>query len=367
MSEESFFVSNLSIFHCGFFAAFYFVVAFAIYVYHRPTKGALILSFISVLSGIAHLFSAFIFVVSPGNQNLLLALGAYCAAATPSIMLCIKEAISPGWLSKKRYWTLVSPYFIGMAICFFYANEYILYILMCINSIFTITCAVIFWKGIDRREKAVKKYFTDIESFGHGWVKGFIIFQILCSVGFYFLYEYLTVSFNICWNYVQAGFWLYFLLKCKEQRYYSTQIPDDLNEIIERETVQKTETSQKEEEKYYLSEDKMEYIERKLKDLADGKIYLNDNLTLSILSQEVGTNRTYLSAYFHLKDTTFYDYINGLRCEYAIEQMKRTPSKTVAEIACLCGYKTENSFRSAFVTLFDKTPAVYKRELRNQR
>ena len=238
---------------------------------------------------------------------------------------------------------------------------------MILNCIFTINGTILLWKGVDRREIAVKNYFTDIETFGHGWVKGFLIFQVLCSVGFYFLYEYLTVAVNIGWNYIQAGFWLFFLLKCKEQRYYSTQIPEDLGEIIDHESaIQKKDEKKEEEEKYYLSEDKMEYIEKKLNELNTEKIYLSDSLTLSVLAQEVGTNRTYLSAFFHLKDTTFYDYINGLRCDYAIEQMKRTPGKTVAEIANICGYKTENSFRSAFVTLYDKTPAVFKRELRNK-
>lgn len=358
-------ISNLSVFHCGLFAAFYCVVGYALWVYHRSTKGAIALAGVSLLSGLAHFMSAYIFIFDPNNNALLLALGGYCTAATPSVLLCIKEAITPGWLTKKKYLLLLSPFFLGMALCYIFANKNILYFFIALEIIFSFTCAGIFWKGIDRREKAVKDYFTEIESFGHGWVKSFIVFQLFVSVSFFFFFEYHGVLINIIWNYIQAAFWLYFLLKSKEQRYYSTQIPDDVKEIIDNATNKEEQRKKDEEDKNPISADKKEFIEKRLLELKEQKIYTSNSLTLSTLAQEVGTNRTYLSAFFHQNDTTFYDYINALRCEHAITLMKRNPGYTISEISSQCGYKTENSFRTAFSAIYGKTPASYKREFRN--
>ena len=365
MTETSNIISNLSLFHCGFFAAFYLVVALAIYIYHREVKGALMLAVVSILSGLAHIASALTFTFDPYNPHYLLAIGAFCSGTSPIIMMCIKEAISPDWLTRKRLLIHLSPFILGAILCLIFGNKYILYCFMVYGTLYTITSAIYYWKGIDRREQAVKEYFTDIDSFGHGWVKNFIIFQIICSIGFFFLLEFLTVPINIAWNYIMACYWLYFALKCKEQRYFSTQIPADIVEIIEEVEEKENKKEKEEPAKYFLPSDKMELIETRLAEITERELFTNENLTLASLAQEVGTNRTYLSSYFHLKNTTFYDYINGLRCNYAIEQMKKSPSRSVSELSRLSGYKTENSFRSAFQTIYNQTPAAYKRELRN--
>ena len=56
------------------------------------------------------------------------------------------------------------------------------------------------------------------------------------------------------------------------------------------------------------------------------RLYLHHDLTLTQLAEAIGTNRTYLSAYFAQKGITFNIYINRLR----IQHFERLYNKAVA-------------------------------------
>lgn len=366
---------------------FYVIVALAIHVYHRDIKSTITLLLVSLSSAIAHLFAYLINEADSGNMHLHLGLMSYCTWASPTIMLCIKEALSNGWLTWKRYFRYISPFMLGTLVCLVTAKTTVLYFLIGLSIFSTIYCTIILNKGIDKREKLVKEFFTDIESFGHGWVKSFMYFQILTSVCTIVLFSWHNLAFNIFWNYVQAAFWLFFLLKCREQHYYSTQIPDDvksafdsLDKEIESAGLQILSGSTEAEpeatnvgnesneenpaDKNVISQETLDYLEKRLSDLEAEKCYLDDTLNLNSLAQAIGTNRTYMSMYFRLNNTTFWDYINNKRCLYAIELMKERPNITMAELYPLCGYKTENCFRTSFSTIYGKTPFAYKRAMR---
>lgn len=372
-------------FHCGLFAAFYLVVGLALWLYHRETKGAIALALVSAAAGLAHIFSFLINGLAPEANNLQLGLAAYYTWAPPTLMLCIKEAISPGWLTWEKWARYVSPFMVGTLICLFTESLYTLYILIGLDVFATVWSTSILRKGIDQREKLVKEFFSEVETFGHGWVKGFLYFQIATSLCLFFLNLNINPELIILWNYVQAVFWLYFLLKCRQQRYYSTQIPDDfkkdfdeLDEIIDNKSIKINESTTSSEtteegnteptmDKTMISQDTLDYIEKRLKNLEEEKRFTDETLNLTSLAQAVGTNRTYMSVYFRIKNTTFWDYINRKRCEYAIDLMRIHQNITMAELSHMCGYKTENCFRSSFTTLYGKTPFVYKREIKAKR
>ena len=375
----------LETFHYGLFTGYYLIVALAIYVFYHSsdnTRGTLPLALVSLSSALAHILGYIKIEGFPDSLTFHVGLAAYCTWASPTIMLCIKEAITPGWLSWGKWFRYISPFMLGTLLCAITANIYILYVLVGLAIFSTVYCTIILQKSIDIREKLVKEYFTDIDSFGHGWVKVFMYYQILTSICLLLLFMFGKPYQVIIWNYIQAAFWLYFLLKCKEQRYYSTQIPEDIKKDFDQ--IEETSTKgQKEEseprngsdsdqdgdkglnnDKTVISQETLEYLEKRLSELEEEKTYLDDTLNLTSLAQIVGTNRTYMSVYFRTKNTTFWDYINNKRCEYAIELMKQRPNITMAELSHLCGYKTENCFRSSFSTLYGKTPFAYKREIR---
>lgn len=347
-------------FHCGLFTAFYCVAGYALFLYHRETKGALALALVSVASGSAHLFRFFFMALAPDNPNIALALAAFYTWAPPTIMLCIKEAVTPGWLTWNTWARYLSPFMLGTIICFFVASTYIVYILIGLDIFATLWCVHILRKQVIAREKRVKEYFTDIDTFGHTWVNGFMYFQVASSLLLIPLFYIDNLTVGIIWNYIAAAYWLYFLLKCRQQRLYSALIPEDIRTDLEKQEENQTEPTM---DKLMISQDTYDYIEKRLLELENQEFYLDSSLNLTTLAQIVGTNRTYMSVYFRTKGTTFGDFVNGKRCEHAIDLMKLHPNITMAELSRLCGYKTENCFRTSFSSIYDKTPFVYKREV----
>lgn len=96
------------------------------------------------------------------------------------------------------------------------------------------------------------------------------------------------------------------------------------------------------------------------------KLYLRTNLSIFEVAQAVGTNKTYLSDYLNNRiNTSFYDYINELRVEYAcrlIERMDRDNRLTMGEVAQACGFGSDSTFHRQFVRTMDVTPKKYYRQ-----
>lgn len=92
------------------------------------------------------------------------------------------------------------------------------------------------------------------------------------------------------------------------------------------------------------------------------KVYLNPNLKVSDIAATIGTNRTYVSAYFN-KETqcTFYDYVNRFRIEYACKQLDCTDDKIV-QIAEISGFNSAQAFIRVFTKIKGISPSKYRKE-----
>lgn len=92
------------------------------------------------------------------------------------------------------------------------------------------------------------------------------------------------------------------------------------------------------------------------------KVYLNPNLKVSDIAAAIGTNRTYISAYFN-KETqcTFYDYVNRFRIEYACKQLDCTDDKIV-QIAETSGFNSAQAFIRVFTKIKGISPSKYRKE-----
>ncbi len=93
-------------------------------------------------------------------------------------------------------------------------------------------------------------------------------------------------------------------------------------------------------------------------------IYLNPKLTLNDLASEIGTNRTYLSNYLNQSlGTTFFDYINKFRIEYAEEMLANPENNDKLEtIAEKSGFNSLSTFRRAFERTHGCTPAEFRKK-----
>ena len=78
------------------------------------------------------------------------------------------------------------------------------------------------------------------------------------------------------------------------------------------------------------------------------QLYLNPNLTLEMLAQEMGTNRTYLSRMFNWKKKmSFTAYLNGMRLDYATSCIKEGGEYHVEQLVADCGFHSARAFYKA--------------------
>ena len=115
-----------------------------------------------------------------------------------------------------------------------------------------------------------------------------------------------------------------------------------------------------------------EVIKNVLKDLkqfeADND-FLENNLTLSVLSKKINTNSNYLSKIINThKNLNFSSYISYLRIEYCLEKLK-SDSKfrkySITAIAFEIGFNNVESFSKAFYKTTNMYPSTFIKELKN--
>ena len=92
-------------------------------------------------------------------------------------------------------------------------------------------------------------------------------------------------------------------------------------------------------------------------------LYLQKDLTLNRLSTAIGTNRTYLSAYFQQQGITYNSYINRLRTERFMQIYRDSIDNdkpfSVQETAIESGFQSYRTFATAFKTLMGMTASEW--------
>ena len=106
----------------------------------------------------------------------------------------------------------------------------------------------------------------------------------------------------------------------------------------------------------------------KLDKFENKQLYLTSHYTLNSLAKEFKTNSTYLSKVINeTKEVNFASYLNNLRIEYAIDQLKSNKTfrfYTIKAIAKEVGFKTAESFSSAFYKKTGIYPSYFIKELK---
>jgi AraC-like DNA-binding protein len=114
-------------------------------------------------------------------------------------------------------------------------------------------------------------------------------------------------------------------------------------------------------------------MERCDKVMAVKKLYLHQNLKISVLAREVGTNRSYLSVSIReIKCKSFPQYINHYRIEHAknlMRENKENPlvmpegSDPIEDIAQASGFSSSRNFIRQFHLKEGTTPSRYRKAL----
>jgi AraC-like DNA-binding protein len=98
----------------------------------------------------------------------------------------------------------------------------------------------------------------------------------------------------------------------------------------------------------------------------DTQLYLQPDLTLTQLAQTIGTNRTYLGAYFSSQGTNYYAYIHDLRIRYFVARYRELAAAyepiVAQKLAQESGYHSYSTFSTAFKQRMHKSVAAWMRE-----
>ncbi len=111
------------------------------------------------------------------------------------------------------------------------------------------------------------------------------------------------------------------------------------------------------------SNPKFQLIINKIELFEKNKDFLRKNITLDTLSKELDTNRDYLSKLINeLKGKNFSQYINELRINYIISELKsneKIRKYTIAAISEDIGFNNSESFTNAFKKITGTLPSYF--------
>lgn len=116
-----------------------------------------------------------------------------------------------------------------------------------------------------------------------------------------------------------------------------------------------------------ITDEKIVQILKNLEKVEKQEYYLDINFSLANLAKKVKTNATYLTKILkEEKGKTFYQYLNDLRINYAINRLKTNSQfrkYAIKHIAMEVGYKSPESFTKHFKKATGIYPSFYIKEL----
>lgn len=118
-------------------------------------------------------------------------------------------------------------------------------------------------------------------------------------------------------------------------------------------------------EKRGAKERDLSWIGERLKAKCEGeRLYLRHDLNVDVLASYIATNRTYIGQYLSSQGLTYYSYINRLRVAYAKQLIRESKAETLSSIAMQSGFKSDSTFRRAFMEVENCTPSEFEKMVR---
>lgn len=169
------------------------------------------------------------------------------------------------------------------------------------------------------------------------------------------------------------GFLLFLYIKSRKKiKFYKTQAyllskTAEINSASDQQPIKNDVRNKTEKSKITFSSEKLKILDLKFKEFETEKKFLQKNITLDNLAKEFETNRDYLSKSVNeLKGKNFSQYINELRIQYIIQELKTNANLqkfSIAGIAEEAGYNNSESFTNAFKKMTDTLPSYYIKAL----
>jgi AraC-like DNA-binding protein len=182
-------------------------------------------------------------------------------------------------------------------------------------------------------KKDEKKYF---------WLIFFLILLALC---------FITISIH----------------QSKQKKKYKLKFEKIINQSSKSDIINESIIHTTQKKDINLSNNLIKDLNQKLKNFEKDKHYKNSNISIQYLANEFTTNTKYLSIVIkEFKNKTFINYINDLRIDNIIEELKQNKNLrkyTIAALAEEAGFNTAESFSNAFYKRTGLKPSFFVKEI----
>lgn len=207
----------------------------------------------------------------------------------------------------------------------------------------------IIW-GIRRYNKSLLDLYSSTENRELSWLYWALLLVLL--LGFVWIWVAIFIP------HVLSAYYVFLLLEMGLITYLLSSHKPDVQPILE-DVPADLESNLSE-----LNNDKSsvyQTIAERLEDFEkDREVYCNPNFTIRDMAIYMKTNRTYMSQYLNReKGVCFYDYVNGLRTQYACELLIAT-EESVEQISAKAGFASMVVFRRYLRERFHCTPTEYR-------
>lgn len=153
----------------------------------------------------------------------------------------------------------------------------------------------------------------------------------------------------------------------RQKKKYKLNFEKIINQSSKPENVTDVVITKRQKKENNLSSSLIKDISEKLRNFEKNKLYKNPNVSIQYLANNFETNTKYLSLVINeYKNKSFINYINDLRIDNIIEELKKNSNfrkYTIAALAEEAGFNTAESFSNAFYKRTGIKPSFFVKEL----
>lgn len=268
--------------------------------------------------------------------------------AVPFYALILRELVRPGSVTLKVATVNIIPFATIAVVYIVTGVKFFNWLMISGAGIYGIAYLIWTHINIKKYNRALKEQFSYTENINLNWLHKILwIFVALLAA---WTVDTLAIHANIDCVYLLASMVMWMIIDYSIYRHEA---------VMDSLCPENTDTEEAGDDKAPLSELGTR-IERLF---SEDMIFLNPNLKISDIAVAVGSNRTYVSSFFnHEASATFYDYVNGMRIEYACKLLKQT-DRSVKIIAGESGYNSPQAFIRVFTKVKGISPSDYRRNL----
>lgn len=202
------------------------------------------------------------------------------------------------------------------------------------------------------------------------WMSVFTYWAIIFGVG-QGVFTFVPDRFVYIWIISAIPFYIYLYVSYTNYLLFYEQVAGAIN--AEEEIVPQLDTEEQRQEEMEtsnpanpssrkMSKVQEQILEKKIEEWITNKEFTKGGITIEDMARNTGTNRTYISYFVNTRySTSFRDWVNRLRLEYAKQLMKEKPELSITEVATQAGYLSLSYFIRTFKEYEGVTPGRWEK------